>query len=43
MPATAMSAGLTEDEVGLLTCETTEYVLKFKTVEWWETLRQKIS
>lgn len=38
---TAMSAGLTEDEVRLLTEETEGYVLKFKTIELWETLKAR--
>lgn len=38
----AMAAGFSEDEVSLIT-EEDGYVLKFKTVELWETLRQKLS
>ena len=38
---TAMAAGLTEEEVGLITEEDQGYVLKFKAVEWWEALREK--
>ena len=38
----AMAAGFSEDEVSLIT-EEDGYVLKFKTVELWETLRQKFS
>jgi len=43
LPVSAMAAGLTEEEVGLITEETTEYVLKFKAVELWETLRRKFA
>ncbi len=42
VPASALAAGLSEEEVGLITEEDRGYVLKFKTVEWWETLRQKV-
>jgi len=38
---TAMAAGLTEEEVGLITEEDQGYVLKFKAVEWWEQIREK--
>ena len=41
VPAAAMEAGLTEDQVGLITEEDTGYVLKFKLVEWWEALRER--
>ena len=41
VPASAMAAGFTEDEVRLITEEDRGYVLKFKAVEWWETLREK--
>ena len=39
VPAAAVAGGLTEDQVGLITEENTGYVLKFKLVEWWESLR----
>ena len=39
VPAAALEAGLTEDQVGLITGENDGYVLKFKVVEWWERLR----
>ena len=42
VPETAMAAGLTEDQVGLITEEDNGYVLKFKAVELWEALRQKL-
>ena len=38
----AMAAGFSEEEVRLIT-EENGYVLKFKAVELWETLRQKLS
>lgn len=38
----AMAAGFSEEEVSLIT-EEDGYVLKFKTVELWESLRQKLS
>ena len=37
---TAIVAGLTEDDVGLITEEDTGYVLKFRSLELWERLRQ---
>ena len=39
---TAMAAGLTEAEVGLITGEDQGYVLKFKAVEWWEAMRERL-
>lgn len=42
VPAAALAAGLTEDQVGLITEEDRGYVLKFKTVEWWEQLRTRL-
>lgn len=39
---TAADAGLSEDQIGLITGQDGGYVLKFKLVEWWETLRQKL-
>ena len=41
VPASALAAGFTEDEVRLITEEDRGYVLKFKAVEFWETLREK--
>ena len=40
LPQTAVSAGLTGDDVSLITEENTGYVLKFRSVELWEQLRQ---
>lgn len=42
VPAAALAAGLTEDQVGLITEENQGYVLKFKTVEWWQQLRVRL-
>ena len=39
VPAAALSAGLSEEQVGLITEEDQGYVLKFKAVEWWEQVR----
>jgi stage II sporulation protein R len=41
VPAAALAAGLTEDQVSLITEENRGYILKFKTVEWWEQLRER--
>ena len=41
VPASALAAGFTEDEVRLITEEDRGYVLKFKAAEFWETLREK--
>ena len=41
VPASALAAGFSEAEVGLITEEDRGYVLKFKAVEWWEALRSK--
>ena len=43
VPETALAAGLTEDQVSLITEEDGGYVLKFKVVEWWESLRERIN
>ena len=43
VPACALAAGLSEDQVRLITEEDRGYVLKFKTVEWWQQLRQRFS
>lgn len=40
---TASAAGLSEDDVGLITEENQGYVLKFKSIELWEKLREKFS
>ena len=42
VPETALAAGLTEDQVSLMTGEDDGYVLKFKVVEWWEELWQRL-
>ena len=39
---TALAAGLSAEEVSLITEEDSGYVLKFKTVEFWEMLRQRL-
>lgn len=41
VPASALAAGLSEKEVGLITEENQGYVLKFKVVEFWEALQEK--
>lgn len=41
VPASALAAGFSEKEVNLITEENQGYVLKFKAVEWWETLKEK--
>ena len=41
VPASALAAGFSEEEMGLITEEDRGYVLKFKAVEWWEALRAK--
>ena len=43
VPETALAAGFTEDQVGLMTEEDSGYVLKFKAVEWWEQLKAVLS
>ena len=40
VPATARAAGFSEEELCLVTEDGPSYVLKFKAVEFWETLRQ---
>lgn len=42
VPAAALEAGLTEDQVSLITEEDQGYVLKFKAVEWWEGIRARL-
>lgn len=39
--ASALAAGFSEEEVGLITEENGGYILKFKAVEWWQSLRAK--
>ena len=41
VPASALAAGFSEEEVRLITEEDQGYVLKFKVVEWWEALKEK--
>ncbi len=43
VPAAALSAGFTEEEIGLITEEDQGYALRFKAVEWWEALQEKFS
>ena len=43
VPETALAAGLTEDQVRLVTEEDGGYVLKFKAVEWWEQMKAALS
>lgn len=40
VPSSALAAGFEEEEVSLITEEHEGYVLKFKTIEFWEQLRQ---
>ena len=40
VPASALEAGLSEEEVRLITEENTGYVLKFKAVEGWQQAKQ---
>ena len=42
VPAAALAAGLEEEELRLITEEDGGYVLRFKTVEWWEQLRARL-
>ena len=43
VPAAALSAGLSQEEVGLITEEKQGYVLKFKSVELWEHIQEILS
>ena len=43
VPAAAMTAGLSQDDVDLITEEGRGYVLKFKSIELWEALKDKLS
>ncbi len=40
--AAAAEAGLTEEQVALITGQDGGYVLKFKVMEWWELLMEKL-
>ena len=40
--ATAAEAGLSDGQVALITGQDEGYVLKFKVIEWWEDLLQKL-
>jgi len=40
LPETAIAAGLDEEDVSLITEEDSGYVLKFRSLELWESLRQ---
>lgn len=42
VPASALAAGFSEEEVRLITEEDRGYVLKFKTLEWLEMLKEKL-
>lgn len=42
VPASALAAGFDEEEVALVTEENEGYVMKFKAMEWWEAIREKI-
>ncbi len=42
VPAVAVAAGLSEDQVSLITEDSQGYQLKFKAVELWSALRQKL-
>ena len=42
VPASALAASFDEEEVALVTEENEGYVLKFKAMEWWEAIREKI-
>jgi hypothetical protein len=43
VPAAALAAGFDAEEVSLITEESAGYILKFKTVEFWQALRQKLT
>ncbi len=40
---TALSAGLSEDQVALITGEEEGYVVKFRAMEWWESFQHWLS
>lgn len=41
VPASALAAGFSQEEIGLITEENEGYVLKFKAVEFWEELQKR--
>ena len=41
VPASALAAGFSQEEIGLITEENEGYILKFKAVEFWEELKRK--
>lgn len=41
VPASALAAGLSQEEVGLITEADQGYALRFKAVEWWDELRRQ--
>lgn len=43
VPASALAAGLSQEDVSLITEESSGYVLKFKVVEFWEGIRQRFA
>ena len=43
VPAVALDAGLTDQEVALITEADEGYILKFKSVELWQTLKAKLT
>lgn len=43
VPAVALDAGLTDQEVALITEADEGYILKFKSVELWQTLKAKLA
>ena len=42
VPAAALAAGFSEEEVALITEENSGYCLKFKTIEWLQELKNKL-
>jgi len=40
---TAASAGLSQDEISLMTADSDQYVLKFHLMEWWDELKNQLS
>ena len=43
VPTVALDAGLTDQEVALITEADEGYILKFKSVELWQTLKAKLA
>ena len=41
VPASALAAGFSQEEIGLITEENEGYILKFKAVDFWEELKRK--